>query len=224
MPLYAGKVDVPQDWGFIFHLALRTWHFDMLRGKKTEHQNDLFSRTRIGQLANNLNKGLVMALALGCGELHRQHIKIWQADDGWGSWVAAHAYKQNIMIVCYDNTVNGQKLADVDCGLDSACIPTADGRAGLAGWGPPHACVKEDWKHTCMVQGVAQKTGFKAMIQNFFFFLFSFFIFFLIAWGEIHISSRLLRAAVAVCSPHEYIADSLKTLSEIWMRNCRADN
>lgn len=74
-------------------------------------------------------------LALGCRELHRQHIKNWQADDGWGSWVAAHAYKQNIMIVCYDNTVNGRKLADVDCGLDSACMPSADGKAGLVGWG-----------------------------------------------------------------------------------------
>lgn len=38
------------------------------------------------------------------------------------------------MIVCYDNTVNGQKLADVDCGLDSACIPTA----GPDWWGGGH--------------------------------------------------------------------------------------
>lgn len=37
------------------------------------------------------------------------------------------------MIVCYDNTVNRQKLADVDCSLDIVCIPTGSGRETLAG-------------------------------------------------------------------------------------------
>lgn len=113
------------DGGFILCLAPSTLHSDMLRGKN-KNQNDLFSRAQIEQLANNLNKGLVMCSLWAAGELHRQGIKIWQADDGWGSWVAAHAYKQNIMIVCYDNTVNGQKLADVDC-LDAVCTPRGTG-------------------------------------------------------------------------------------------------
>lgn len=59
------------------------------------------------------------------------------------------------MIVCYDNTVNRQKLADVDCSLDTARIPTGSQRdtgrrLGWMGWtdtwsqGDPvlKACVK----------------------------------------------------------------------------------
>lgn len=65
------------DGGFILCLAPSTLHFDMLRGKnKNRKQNDLFSRAQIKQLANNLNKGLVMCLLWAAGELHRQGIKI----------------------------------------------------------------------------------------------------------------------------------------------------
>lgn len=63
------------------------------------------------------------------------------------------------MIVCYDNTVNGQKLADVDCSLLSACIPRADSMAR-----PPHTFVKDDQKHTFTGQVAAEKTGFEAAI------------------------------------------------------------
>lgn len=37
------------------------------------------------------------------------------------------------MIVCYDNTVNRQKLADVDCSLDTVSIPKGSER-DIGGW------------------------------------------------------------------------------------------
>lgn len=53
------------------------------------------------------------------------------------------------MIVCYDNTVNRQKLADVDCCLDTVSIPKSSQRAiikaaGLESKGDPLliTCVK----------------------------------------------------------------------------------